>query len=116
MRTVCPQETQCEERCVRAIKGESVAIGRLEPFAADWAIKNAQKAYEKVPGNGKKVAIVGSGPAGLACAGDLVKLGYEITIFEAFHLSGGSWYTEYPSSGSPKAWYRKKLQFVKTRC
>lgn len=106
---VCPQETQCEERCVRAIKGESVAIGRLERFAADWAIKNAQKAYEKVPGNGKKVAIVGSGPAGLACAGDLVKLGYEITIFEAFHLSGGVLVYGIPEFRLPKSLVQKEI-------
>ncbi len=106
---VCPQETQCEEKCVRAIKGESVAIGRLERFAADWAIKNAQKTYEKVPSNGKKVAIVGSGPAGLACAGDLVKQGYEITIFEAFHLSGGVLVYGIPEFRLPKSLVQKEI-------
>lgn len=106
---VCPQESQCEEKCVRAIKGEPVAIGRLERFAADWAIKNAQKTYEKVPSNGKKVAIVGSGPAGLACAGDLVKLGYEITIFEAFHLSGGVLVYGIPEFRLPKSLVQKEI-------
>ncbi|NLE24232.1 MAG: NADPH-dependent glutamate synthase [Clostridiaceae bacterium] len=106
---VCPQESQCEERCVRAIKGESVAIGRLERFAADWAIKNVRKTYEKVPGNGRKVAIIGSGPAGLACAGDLVKLGYEITIFEAFHLSGGVLVYGIPEFRLPKSLVQKEI-------
>ncbi|NLB77769.1 MAG: NADPH-dependent glutamate synthase, partial [Clostridiaceae bacterium] len=106
---VCPQESQCEEKCVRAIKGESVAIGRLERFAADWAIKNVQKTYEKVPSNGKKVAIIGSGPAGLACAGDLVKLGYEITIFEAFHLSGGVLVYGIPEFRLPKSLVQKEI-------
>ncbi|MGI6084939.1 MAG: NADPH-dependent glutamate synthase [Acetivibrionales bacterium] len=106
---VCPQETQCEQKCVRGIKGESVAIGRLERFAADWAIQNIQKTYEKVPGNGGKVAIIGSGPAGLACAGDLVKLGYEITIFEAFHLSGGVLVYGIPEFRLPKSLVQKEI-------
>jgi len=106
---VCPQETQCEQKCVRAIKGESVAIGRLERFAADWAIRNSEKAYEKVPGNGKKVAIIGSGPAGLACAGDLVKLGYDVTIFEAFHLAGGVLVYGIPEFRLPKNLVQKEI-------
>ncbi|MDD6057884.1 MAG: FAD-dependent oxidoreductase, partial [Clostridiales bacterium] len=86
---VCPQETQCEGVCVRGIKGEPVAIGKLERFVADWARKNGiqPKAAEK--GNGHKVAVIGAGPAGLTCAGDLAKLGYEVTIFEALHEPGG---------------------------
>ncbi|HBR02405.1 MAG TPA: glutamate synthase (NADPH), homotetrameric [Ruminiclostridium sp.] len=86
---VCPQESQCEQKCVRGIKGEPVGIGRLERFAADWAMANVKKAVKKTPKNGKKVAIIGSGPSGLACAGDLIKLGYDVTIFEAFHTAGG---------------------------
>ncbi|NCB62855.1 MAG: NADPH-dependent glutamate synthase [Clostridia bacterium] len=86
---VCPQESQCEKLCVRGIKGESVAIGRLERFVADWYRENVSEKPRKPKSNGKKVAVVGSGPAGLSCAGDLTKLGYEVTIFEAFHTSGG---------------------------
>lgn len=88
---VCPQENQCESKCVLGIKGESVAIGRLERFVADYARENGidvTKADDVVP-NGKKVAIVGSGPSGLTCAGDLAKLGYDVTLFEALHAAGG---------------------------
>jgi len=86
---VCPQETQCEGVCVRGIKGEAVSIGKLERFVADWAREN--KIYPQAPEstNGKKVAVIGSGPSGLTCAGDLAKLGYEVTIFEALHKAGG---------------------------
>ncbi len=86
---VCPQETQCEKFCVRGIKGEPVAIGRLERFVADWYMKNVSAKTEKPQPNGKKVAVVGAGPSGLTCAGDLAKLGYEVTVFEAFHTPGG---------------------------
>ena len=86
---VCPQENQCEKYCVRGIKGESVGIGRLERFAADWAMKNSTKEIKKPETNGIKVAVVGAGPASLTCAGDLAKLGYEVTVFEAFHKAGG---------------------------
>ena len=86
---VCPQESQCEAKCVRGIKGEPVAIGRLERFAADWDMKNGKHEIEKPVSNGHKVAIIGAGPAGLTCAGDLAKKGYEVTIFEAFHKAGG---------------------------
>ncbi len=86
---VCPQENQCEKFCVRGIKGEPVAIGRLERFVADWHREHGKDATEKPKPNGKKVAVVGGGPAGLACAGDLAKLGYAVTIFEAFHTPGG---------------------------
>lgn len=86
---VCPQETQCEIKCVRGLKGEPVAIGRLERFAADWFMKNISEKAEKPESNGKKAAVVGSGPAGLTCAGDLAKLGYDVTVFEAFHKPGG---------------------------
>ena len=86
---VCPQETQCEKFCVRGIKGEPVAIGRLERFVADWYMKNVSAKTEKPKPNGKKVAVVGAGPSGLTCAGDLAKMGYEVTVFEAFHTPGG---------------------------
>ncbi len=86
---VCPQETQCEEICVRGIKGESVAIGRLERFVADWYMENGKETIKKPKSNGKKVAVVGAGPSGLTCAGDLAKLGYEVTLYETFHEVGG---------------------------
>ena len=87
---VCPQEKQCESKCVRGLKGESVGIGRLERFVADWHLARKEKPAVEVPAsNGHKVAIVGSGPSGLSCAGDLRKMGYDVTVFEAFHKSGG---------------------------
>lgn len=86
---VCPQETQCEEICVRGKKGEPVAIGRLERFVADWFMANKKEELANVTPNGKKVAIIGAGPSGLTCSGDLAKLGYSVTIFEAFHKPGG---------------------------
>ena len=85
---VCPQESQCEGACILGIKGESVAIGKLERFVGDWQLENGRKAVE-IEKNGHKVAVVGSGPAGLACASDLAKMGYEVTIFEALHEAGG---------------------------
>ncbi|MBR4019510.1 MAG: NAD(P)-binding protein, partial [Clostridia bacterium] len=86
---VCPQESQCEKYCVRGIKGEPVGIGRLERFVADWHNSNNKELPEKPKSNGHKVAVVGSGPAGLTCAGDLARLGYDVTVFEALHLAGG---------------------------
>ncbi|NLP35090.1 MAG: NADPH-dependent glutamate synthase [Clostridiales bacterium] len=86
---VCPQEIQCEGKCVLGIKGEAVAIGKLERFVADWARENNVNLNKTKEKNGKKVAVIGSGPAGLTCAGDLAKLGYEVTIFEALHEPGG---------------------------
>ncbi|WP_313133676.1 NADPH-dependent glutamate synthase [Anaerocolumna sp.] len=86
---VCPQESQCEQRCIRGIKGEPVSIGKLERFVADWSRENNIKPEAPKETNGKKVAVIGSGPAGLTCAGDLAKLGYEVTIFEALHEPGG---------------------------
>ena len=86
---VCPQESQCEKYCVRGKKGEPVAIGRLERFVADWHNAHATAAPEKPASNGHRVAVVGSGPAGLTCAGDLARKGYEVTVFEALHLAGG---------------------------
>lgn len=86
---VCPQEVQCEGKCILGIKGEAVAIGKLERFIADWSRENKIDLSDKKPSNGKKVAVIGSGPAGLACAGDLAKEGYQVTIFEALHEPGG---------------------------
>ena len=86
---VCPQETQCEGSCILGVKGESVAIGKLERFVGDWSIEHGAEATAPAPSNGRKVAVVGSGPAGLACAADLAKLGYEVKIFEALHKAGG---------------------------
>ena len=86
---VCPQESQCEGKCIRGIKGEAVSIGKLERFTADWARENGIKPTPAAEKNGKKVAVIGSGPSGLTCAGDLAKLGYDVTIFEALHEAGG---------------------------
>ena len=86
---VCPQESQCEGKCIRGIKGEPISIGKLERFVADWATENGIKPQGAAEKNGKKVAVIGSGPAGLTCAGDLAKLGYDVTIFEALHEAGG---------------------------
>ena len=86
---VCPQESQCEGKCVRGIKGESVGIGRLERFVADYHREHSDAKAVKQESNGHRVAIVGSGPSGLTCAGDLARMGYEVTVFEAFHKAGG---------------------------
>ena len=86
---VCPQESQCEGKCIRGIKGEAVSIGKLERFTADWARENGIRPTPAKEKNGKKVAVIGSGPSGLTCAGDLAKLGYDVTIFEALHEPGG---------------------------
>ncbi len=100
---VCPQETQCEAKCVRGIKGEPVAIGRLERFVADWYRENVNAMPEKVESNGKKVAVVGSGPAGMTAASDLAKMGYEVTMFEALHTPGGVLVYGIPEFRLPKA-------------
>lgn len=100
---VCPQECQCEGKCVRGIKGESVAIGRLERFAADYYRENCEKKTAQIKSNGKKVAVIGAGPAGLTCAGDLAKLGYKVTIFEAFHTPGGVLVYGIPEFRLPKS-------------
>ena len=86
---VCPQETQCEGNCILGVKGEAVAIGKLERFVADWSRSNGVPAVAAAPSNGHRVAVVGSGPSGLACASDLAKLGYEVTVFEVLHKAGG---------------------------
>ncbi len=110
---VCPQESQCEGKCVRGIKGESVAIGRLERFVADW--HNAHDTAEvKVPvSNGHKVAVIGSGPSGLTCAGDLAKKGYEVTVFEALHVAGGVLVYGIPEFRLPKAIVAKEIEGLK---
>ncbi len=109
---VCPQETQCESKCVRGIKGEPVGIGRLERFAADYAMQKGFAAEEVPAPNGKKVAIIGSGPAGLTCAGDLAKLGYEVHIFEALHTPGGVLVYGIPEFRLPKALVRREIKSV----
>lgn len=106
---VCPQETQCEAKCVRGIKGESVGIGRIERFVADYARENNFSAGDKPTSNGHKVAIVGSGPAGLACAGDLAAKGYEVTIYEALHVAGGVLSYGIPEFRLPKAIVKKEV-------
>ncbi len=110
---VCPQENQCEGKCVRGIKGEPVAIGRLERFVADWHMANAKEPPIKPASNGKKVAIVGSGPAGLTCAGDLARKGYEVTVFEALHVAGGVLVYGIPEFRLPKAIVAKEIEGLK---
>ncbi len=101
---VCPQESQCEGRCIRGIKGEAVSIGKLERFVADWARENGIQPPVPTEKLGKKVAVIGSGPAGLTCAGDLAKLGYDVTIFEALHKAGGVLVYGIPEFRLPKDW------------
>lgn len=100
---VCPQETQCEGKCVRGIKGESVGIGRLERFVADWHREHSKDQPEKPASNGHRIAVIGAGPSGLTCAGDLAKLGYEVTIYEALHVAGGVLSYGIPEFRLPKA-------------
>ena len=100
---VCPQESQCEGKCIRGIKGEPVAIGKLERFVADWAREHGIKPKKAEKLNGHKVAVIGSGPAGLTCAGDLAKLGYDVTIFEALHEAGGVLIYGIPEFRLPKS-------------
>ena len=106
---VCPQESQCEGRCIRGKKGEPVGIGRLERYVADWAIKNGTKGAELAPANGKRVAVIGSGPSGLTCAGELAKKGYDVTIFEAFHVAGGVLSYGIPEFRLPKSIVEKEV-------
>lgn len=110
---VCPQERQCESKCVRAIKGESVAIGRLERFAADYYIKNEKQNDILARPDGKKVAVIGAGPAGLTCAGDLAKKGYKVTIFEAFHTPGGVLVYGIPEFRLPKKIVAHEIENLK---
>ncbi len=110
---VCPQERQCESKCVRGIKGEPVGIGRLERFAADTHMKNSNTVVEKPVSNGHRVAVVGAGPAGLTCAGDLARLGYDVTIFEAFHVAGGVLMYGIPEFRLPKEIVQKEVQSLR---
>ncbi len=110
---VCPQETQCESKCVRGIKGESVGIGRLERFVADYHMKHAAEAPSKPAQNGHKVAVIGSGPSGLTCAGSLAKKGYEVTVFEAFHTAGGVLMYGIPEFRLPKEIVQKEIAELK---
>ena len=110
---VCPQESQCEQKCVRGIKGEPVAIGRLERFVADYHNQNNTELPEKPVSNGRKVAIIGSGPSGLTCAGDLAKKGYDVTIFEALHTAGGVLVYGIPEFRLPKAIVQKEIDGLK---
>ncbi len=110
---VCPQETQCEQQCVRGKKGEPVAIGRLERFVADWHNAHSCDLPHKAEPNGHKVAVVGSGPAGLTCAGDLAKRGYDVTVFEALHLAGGVLVYGIPEFRLPKAIVEKEIENLK---
>ena len=111
---VCPQEKQCESKCVRGIKGESVGIGRLERFVADYHMAKEDKPAVTVPeSNGHKIAVIGSGPAGLTCAGDLRKMGYDVTIFEAFHKSGGVLVYGIPQFRLPKEIVAAEIENLK---
>ena len=110
---VCPQESQCECHCVRGIKGEAVAIGRLERFVADYARENSTEKAVKPESNGHKVAIVGAGPAGLTCAGDLARMGYEVTVFEALHTAGGVLMYGIPEFRLPKDIVQHEVEGLK---
>ena len=110
---VCPQESQCEKYCVRGKKGDPVGIGRLERFVADWHNAHAKEAPEKPASNGHRVAVVGSGPAGLTCAGDLARKGYEVTVFEALHLAGGVLVYGIPEFRLPKSIVQKEVDGLK---
>ena len=110
---VCPQETQCEQKCVRGIKGEPVGIGRLERFVADWHNKNVCEAPQRPAPNGHKVAVIGSGPSGLTCAGDLAKKGYAVTVFEALHTAGGVLVYGIPEFRLPKDIVQKEIDGLK---
>ena len=111
---VCPQENQCEGKCVRGIKGEPVGIGRLERFAADYMISQTPKSVDIPKSNGHKVAVVGAGPSGLTCAGDLARLGYKVTVFEAFHTAGGVLMYGIPEFRLPKAIVQKEVDALKS--
>ncbi len=110
---VCPQETQCEMHCIRGKKGDPVGIGRLERFVADWHNEHASEAPAKPESNGHKVAVIGSGPAGLTCAGDLIKKGYDVTVFEALHLAGGVLVYGIPEFRLPKKIVQKEVDGLK---
>ena len=110
---VCPQENQCEKYCVRGIIGEAVGIGRLERFVADWHRENVKEDIQPIASNGHKVAVVGAGPAGLTCAGDLAKLGYQVSVFEALHVAGGVLMYGIPEFRLPKAIVQNEINGLK---
>lgn len=110
---VCPQEKQCEFKCVRGIKGDSVSIGRLERFVADYHNANAEIKKLSIEKNGKKVAVIGSGPSSLTCAGDLAKMGYDVTVFEALHIAGGVLVYGIPEFRLPKSIVAKEVEGLK---
>ncbi len=110
---VCPQETQCESKCVRGIKGEPVGIGRLERFAADWAMNEGKVSAETAPKNGKRAAVVGSGPAGLTCAADLARAGWDVTVYEALHTPGGVLMYGIPEFRLPKTLVQKEIDNIR---
>lgn len=110
---VCPQETQCEAKCVRGIKSESVGIGRLERFVADYHMQHTKETPKAIPSNGHKVAIIGAGPAGLTCAGDLAQKGYQVTIFEALHVAGGVLVYGIPEFRLPKDIVQREIDTLK---
>ncbi len=110
---VCPQESQCEGKCVRGIKGDPVGIGRLERFVADWHNEHDSGTVSRPVSNGHKAAVIGAGPAGLTCAGDLAKMGYDVTVYEALHLAGGVLVYGIPEFRLPKAIVRKEIEGLK---
>ena len=110
---VCPQETQCEGKCIRGIKGEPGSIGRIERFVADWAAANGIANVATAPKNGHKVAVIGSGPAGLTCAGELARMGYDVSVFEAFHTPGGVLSYGIPEFRLPKAIVQQEIDGLK---
>lgn len=110
---VCPQETQCESKCVRGIKGEPVGIGRLERFVADWAMEHHAAVSEQVASKGKRAAVVGSGPAGLTCAADLARRGWQVTVYEALHTPGGVLMYGIPEFRLPKALVQREIDAIK---
>ena len=109
---VCPQENQCEGKCVRGIKGQPVAIGRMERFVADYHMEHAEPVKAEIKKNGKKVAVVGSGPSGITCAGELIKKGYDVTVFEALHKAGGVLSYGIPEFRLPKALVAREIKSV----
>ena len=112
---VCPQETQCESKCVRGIKGEPVGIGRLERFVADWHMKNSKEAPAKPELNGHRVAVIGAGPASLTCAGDLANMGYQVTVYEALHTAGGVLMYGIPQFRLPKEIVQKEIDGLRAK-
>ncbi|MBM4432063.1 MAG: dihydropyrimidine dehydrogenase, partial [Chloroflexi bacterium] len=111
---VCPQETQCEEKCVLGKKFEPVAIGRLERYVSDWEIGQGVRTPERAPSTGKRVAVIGAGPAGLTCAGDLAKMGHEVTMFEALHAPGGVLIYGIPEFRLPKFIVATEVKYVQS--